>query len=218
MRRNNLIVTFLLLILSSCNADAQQTKTEKKVTKKNLVDKNMRTETAIVGGGCFWCTEAQYLALDGVEKVQSGYSGGQTKNPTYKEVCTGTTGHAEVIKITYDADKISYADILQAFFVSHDPTTLNRQGADVGTQYRSAIFAESDEQLKTAQDIVKQLNADGVYDDKVVTVVEMLDIFYVAEDYHQNYFAQNGDNQYCQRVVGPKVEKFKKVFKDRLKQ
>lgn len=214
----------------SCNAShiddntvakiIQVTKNEKKVVDtKQLVDDNkeIRIETAIVGGGCFWCTEAQYLALEGVEKVISGYAGGHLKNPTYKAVCTGSTGHAEVIKIEYDADKISYEEILQAFFVAHDPTQLNRQGADRGTQYRSTIMPLNDEQTQIAKGIIKDFNEKEVFSHKVVTRVEPLDIFYPAEDYHQNYYAQNGSNPYCTRVVGPKLDKFKKVFKDRLK-
>lgn len=185
--------------------------------EKQVDNKEMKLETAIIGGGCFWCTEAQYLALEGVEKVVSGYAGGQTKDPTYKEVCSGTTGHAEVIKIEFNPDKISYEEILQAFFVAHDPTQLNRQGADVGTQYRSTIMPINDNQKQIAEAIIKEFNDKEVFSHPVVTRVEPLDTFYPAEDYHQNYYAQNGTNPYCSRVVGPKLEKFKKVFKDRLK-
>lgn len=174
-------------------------------------------DTAVVGGGCFWCTEAQYLLLDGVVSVTSGYSGGTVKNPSYKEVCNGTTGHAEVVRISYDTTKLNYADVLQAFFTSHDPTQLNRQGNDIGTQYRSVIFYSSDEQRKIAEEIKNDLDKSGAYQDPVVTEISPLKEFYKAEDYHQNYFNQNGDQPYCQFVVAPKVEKFKKVFESKLK-
>ena len=174
-------------------------------------------DTATVGGGCFWCTEAQYQLLDGVVSVSSGYSGGNVKNPSYKEVCTGRTGHAEVTQVIYDITKLNYTDILEAFFSSHDPTQLNRQGNDVGTQYRSVIFYHNDEQRAIAEKIKNELNASGAYKDQVVTEISPLTVFYKAEDYHQDYFNQNGDQPYCQFVVAPKVEKFKKVFKTKLK-
>jgi len=174
-------------------------------------------DTATVGGGCFWCTEAQYQLLDGVLFVKSGYSGGHIKNPAYREVCNGTTGHAEVIQVIYDNRKLTYEDILEAFFTSHDPTQLNRQGNDVGTQYRSAIFYHNSEQQRIANDIITRLDASGAYSQPIVTEVAAFTAFYPAEDYHQNYFNQNGDEPYCQFVVAPKVDKFKKVFKDKLK-
>jgi peptide-methionine (S)-S-oxide reductase len=174
-------------------------------------------DTAVVGGGCFWCTEAQYQLLDGVVSVTSGFSGGSIKNPSYKEVCNGNTGHAEVIEVVYDTTKLNYADILQAFFASHDPTQLNRQGNDVGTQYRSVIFYSSDEQKKIAEQIKSELDKSGAYKEPIVTEISPLTVFYKAENYHQDYFNQNGDQPYCQFVVAPKVEKFRKVFKDKLK-
>lgn len=174
-------------------------------------------DTATVGGGCFWCTEAQYQLLDGVQSVTSGYSGGHIKNPAYREVCTGRTGHAEVVQVVYDTTKLSYAEILEAFFTSHDPTQLNRQGNDVGTQYRSVIFYHNEEQRKIAEEIKQQLNKSGAYSDPVVTEISPFTAFYKAEEDHQNYFNENGEQPYCQFVVAPKVEKFKKVFKDRLK-
>jgi peptide-methionine (S)-S-oxide reductase len=174
-------------------------------------------DTATVGGGCFWCTEAQYQLLDGMVSVSSGFSGGNIKNPSYKEVCTGRTGHAEVVQVVYDTTKLSYEDILQAFFSSHDPTQLNRQGNDVGTQYRSVIYYHSEEQKKIAEEIKAELNKSGAYKDPVVTEIAPFTVFYKADDYHQNYFNENGDQPYCQFVVAPKVEKFKKVFKGRLK-
>jgi peptide-methionine (S)-S-oxide reductase len=181
------------------------------------ISNSKRLDTATVGGGCFWCTEAQFQLLDGVESVKSGFSGGTVKNPSYKEVCNGTTGHAEVIQIVYDNSKLNYADVLQAFFASHDPTQLNRQGNDVGTQYRSVIYYHNEEQKKIAEEIKKELNDSGAYDAPVVTEISPFTVFYKAEDYHQDYFNANGDQPYCQFVVAPKVEKFRKVFKDKLK-
>jgi len=174
-------------------------------------------EKATLGGGCFWCTEAVYLGLKGVVDVKPGYSGGHDKNPSYKEVCNGTTGHAEVVQITFDPDVVSFSEILEVFFVTHDPTTLNRQGNDVGTQYRSAIFYHSEKQKEIATEIIGQLEKEKAYDKPIVTEVTAFDIFYVAEDYHFNYFARNKNQPYCQYVVAPKVEKFQKVFKDKMK-
>ncbi len=219
-RITKLILVLVSGVLLSCNVGSGKLKSPEVLNTFGNKEKSkeVKMEVATLAGGCFWCTEAQYLALDGIEKVVSGYSGGDTKNPTYKEICTGTTGHAECVQITYDVSKITYEGILAAFFQAHDPTQLNRQGNDVGTQYRSAIFAHNPEQLKIAQDIVAKLNAEKAYDKEVVTQVEMLDIFYAAEDYHQNYYAEKGQtNGYCTMVVGPKLEKFKKVFKDKLK-
>lgn len=174
-------------------------------------------EKATLGGGCFWCTEAVYLQLKGVVDVKPGYSGGHVKNPTYNEVCTGNTGHAEVVQITFDPEIVSFSEILEVFFVTHDPTTLNRQGNDVGTQYRSAIFFHSEKQKQTALEIIKALEKEKAYKNPIVTEVTAFDTFYVAEDYHINYFARNKNQPYCQYVVAPKVEKFQKVFKDKMK-
>jgi peptide-methionine (S)-S-oxide reductase len=170
-----------------------------------------------VGGGCFWCVEAQFLLLDGVLSVRSGYAGGKVKNPTYKEVCTGMTGHAEVIEVVYNKERISTDEILAAFWQSHDPTQLNRQGNDVGTQYRSVIFYKDDAQKKLAEEYKQKLNQEKVYDRDVVTEISPLTDFYVAENYHQNYYNENTNQGYCQYVIAPKVEKFKKVFKTKLK-
>lgn len=167
-------------------------------------------DTATVGGGCFWCTEAQFQILDGVISVQSGYSGGTIKNPSYKEVCMGITGHAEVVQVAYDTTKLNYADILKAFFESHDPTQLNRQGNDVGTQYRSVIYYHSLEQKRVAEEIKAELDTSGAYSSKIVTEISPFSVFYKAEDYHQNYFNDNGEASYCQFVIAPKLEKFKK--------
>jgi peptide-methionine (S)-S-oxide reductase len=174
-------------------------------------------EKATLGGGCFWCTEAVYLELKGVVDVKPGYSGGHVKNPSYKEVCNETTGHAEVVQITFDPTIVSYTEILEVFFVTHDPTTLNRQGNDVGTQYRSAIFYHSEQQKQIAQEIIQSLEKEKVYKNPIVTEVTKFDVFYLAEDYHINYFARNKNQPYCQFVVAPKVEKFRKVFKEKLK-
>jgi peptide-methionine (S)-S-oxide reductase len=176
-----------------------------------------QTETATLGGGCFWCTEAIFKSLKGVETVESGYSGGKIKNPTYKEVCTGETGHAEVIQITFNPKVISFDEILEVFFKTHDPTTFNRQGADVGTQYRSAIFYHSPEQKETAEKYKAELNKENVFGKPVVTEITAFDKFYKAENYHQDYFANNRTQGYCQFVIVPKIEKFRKIFKDKLK-
>lgn len=172
---------------------------------------------ATFGAGCFWCVEAVFLELKGVEKVISGYMGGTVVNPTYKQVCTGTTGHAEVCRIVYDPAVISFGELLEAFWSSHDPTTLNRQGADVGTQYRSAVFYHNEEQKALAEKLKKELNESKAFKDPIVTEISAASQFYEAEDYHQNYFALNGDQPYCSMVIKPKLDKFKKVFKDKLK-
>ena len=174
-------------------------------------------ETIVLGGGCYWCVEAVYENLEGVQKVVSGFSGGTIANPSYEQVCTGTTGHAEVVQITYDKTKTNLDEIFQVFFTVHDPTTLNRQGADVGTQYRSVIFYATEEQKKAAESIITELNSKNVYSSKIVTTVEPFKAFYAAADYHQNYYANNKNQPYCQMVIQPKIEKFEKVFKDRLK-
>jgi peptide-methionine (S)-S-oxide reductase len=174
-------------------------------------------EKATLGGGCFWCTEAVYLELKGVVDVKPGYSGGHVKNPEYNDVCSGTTGHAEVIQLTFDPEVVSYSQILEVFFMTHNPTTLNRQGNDVGTQYRSVIFYHSEEQKKTAEKVIELFESEKVYEKAIVTEVTKFDKFYVAEDYHINYFARNKTQGYCQYIVVPKLEKFRKVFKDQLK-
>jgi len=177
----------------------------------------MSQEIATLGGGCFWCTEAVFSDLKGVVKVESGYSGGTVANPSYEEVCTGRTGHAEVAQVTFDPEVISYKEILEIFFTVHDPTTLNRQGADVGTQYRSVIFYHNNEQRAVAEQVIKEITAAGILDAPVVTQVEPLKAFYKAEDYHQQYFENNPRQSYCQIVIAPKVRKFREHFRDRLK-
>ena len=182
--------------------------------KNEMSDKSEAAlEKATFGAGCFWCVEAMFLNVKGVTSVVSGYSGGSIKNPSYKEVCTGRTGHAEVIQVTYDPDIVSYETLLEAFWLSHDPTQLNRQGADVGTQYRSVIFYHTATQEMLAKEYKNRLNAEYAYGAPVVTEISAFEKFYPAEDYHQDYYAQNPSNSYCSMVVGPKLEKFKKAFK-----
>jgi peptide-methionine (S)-S-oxide reductase len=176
---------------------------------------NLETET--LAAGCFWCVEAVFDELNGVEDVVSGYAGGHTENPTYRQVCNGDTGHAEVAEIRFDPSVISFKHVLRVFFSVHDPTTLNRQGNDIGTQYRSAIFYHNDEQKRDAEEVIKEITDEGVYDDPVVTEIVPLEKFWPAEDYHQEYFANNPNQPYCQAVVSPKVRKFRQKFADRLK-
>nr|MBI1231889.1 peptide-methionine (S)-S-oxide reductase MsrA [Cytophagales bacterium] len=174
-------------------------------------------EVATLGGGCFWCTEAVFQKLKGVDQVQSGFSGGHIAAPTYKDVVTGTTGHAEVVQITFDPEIISFGELLQVFFETHDPTTLNRQGADVGPQYRSAVFYHTDDQRLTALKAVEALEENKVYEQPIVTEITAFSNFYEAEDYHTNYFELNGSQPYCTFVIKPKVDKFKKRYQERLK-
>jgi peptide-methionine (S)-S-oxide reductase len=179
-------------------------------------EKNKRG-IATLAAGCFWCVEAVFQQLKGVESAVSGYMGGHLENPTYREICTGQTGHAEVLQISYDTEELAFNDLLEVFFKTHNPTTLNRQGNDVGTQYRSSIFYHSIEQKLIAEEVIKKLTEQKVFDEPIVTLLEPATIFYPAEDYHQNYFNENGNNPYCAMVVKPKVEKFKKVFAERMK-
>ncbi len=174
-------------------------------------------EIATLGGGCFWCTEAVFDDLKGVIGVESGYSGGTVSNPSYEQVCTGKTGHAEVIQITFDSEVISYRDILKVFFTVHDPTTLNRQGNDTGTQYRSVIFYHDEKQKKIAEDVIKEIESEKIWEDPVVTELSPFKAFYEAEGYHQEYFANNPNQSYCRIVIAPKVAKFRKAYHDRLK-
>lgn len=174
-------------------------------------------ETATLAGGCFWCTESVFDELRGVESVVSGYSGGHTESPTYQEVCTGTTGHAEVIDVTFDPSEIDFADILRVFFTVHDPTTLNRQGGDIGTQYRSAIFYHSEAQRQAAEAVIREIDAAAIYPNPIVTEVVPFEKFWPAEDYHQEYFANNPNQPYCAAVIAPKVAKFRKMYAERLK-
>jgi peptide-methionine (S)-S-oxide reductase len=174
-------------------------------------------EVTTLAGGCFWCLEAVYVELKGVEKVVSGYSNGHVRNPSYKQVCSGNTGHAEVVQITYDPAVISFRDLMDIFFTIHDPTTLNRQGADVGTQYRSAIFYHNEEQRRMAEETIRELSAAGLWSDPIVTEVTALENYYPGEEYHQDYFARNPYQPYCQFVVAPKVAKARKKFFEKLR-
>lgn len=203
--------SFVFLIISCADFQAET----KEVIKQDL--NNSKMDTVTFGAGCFWCVEAIFSDLKGVDKVISGYSGGTIKNPSYKEVCTGRTGHAEVCQVIYDPEIISFKELLEVFWQTHDPTTLNRQGADVGTQYRSAIFYHTPEQKEIAEEYKKVLNEEKVFENPIVTEITAFTNFYPAEDYHQDYFELNGEQPYCRAVIRPKVEKFKKVFKDKLK-
>jgi peptide-methionine (S)-S-oxide reductase len=181
------------------------------------MSQSQNPQVATLGGGCFWCIEAVFDDLNGVISVESGYAGGTTMNPTYKQVCTGTTGHAEVTQITFDPNVITYKQLLQVFFTVHDPTTLNRQGADIGTQYRSVIFYHDPEQKATTEQVIQEITAAKIWDDPIVTEVAPLKAFYKAEDYHQEYFANNPDQMYCRVVVAPKVTKFREHYRAQLK-
>ncbi len=177
----------------------------------------MTKEVATLGGGCFWCLEATFEMLEGVEKVVNGYAGGAVDNPSYKAVCTGKTGHAEVVQVTFDAAKLPFPELLEVFFSIHDPTTVNRQGADVGTQYRSIILTHDENQRKAAQDAVRNMDASGSFPSRVVTQVEPLKVFYPAEDYHQGYYRKNPGEGYCQMVISPKIAKVRRAWADKLK-
>jgi len=198
----------ILLCFSIYSVDGQNNK------PKNM---NEELQLATLGSGCFWCTEAFFLRLKGVESVVSGYSGGKVKNPTYREVCTGLTGHAEVIQVKFDPKVITYEEILEVFWNTHDPTTLNKQGNDEGPQYRSVVFYHNDEQKKVAQQYKDQLAKSGVFKSPIVTEITPFKVFYAAEDYHQNYYALNPNQGYCQYVIRPKVDKFNKQYASKLK-
>lgn len=200
------ILASFLLFLTAAMANSENNQTDKQ-----------STQTATFGMGCFWCSEAVFQNLKGVQKVESGYEGGQTENPTYKEVCTGRTGHAEVIKVTYNPQEISFEELLEVFWKLHDPTTLNRQGADVGTQYRSVIFYHTPEQKTVAEKYKVELNEKKVFPDPIVTEISPAAKFYVAENYHQDYYNLHGQEPYCQYVIKPKMDKLEKVFKEKLK-
>ncbi len=204
----------LFLLTFSLFSCSQEGEMATQSTKNVLV----ANDTIVLGGGCYWCVEAVYDRLDGVVEVVSGYSGGKTVNPSYEQVCTGKTGHAEVIRIAFDSTKTSILEILKVFFTVHDPTTLNRQGADVGTQYRSVIFYRNSLQKSIAEELISVLNKEKVYPSKIVTEVSPLSTFYIAEDYHQNYYERNKEQGYCRLVIQPKIEKFEKIFGDRMKQ
>jgi len=215
MMQHSLVAIILTLIFASCS-DSSNSKSTNQIQNLSMQTES-KTDTATFGQGCFWCAEATFQQLKGVISVKSGYSGGLTENPSYKEVCSGTTGHAEVCQIVFDPSVISYSTLLQAFWASHDPTTLNRQGNDIGTQYRSVIFYHNSNQKELAETYKKKLNESGAFSAPIVTEISPFSRFYVAEDYHQNYYNLNGEAPYCQFVIKPKLEKFKKVFGDQLK-
>ena len=205
------------LALTACAQKKSKINDNTNFKKASTVANNTNLDTATLANGCFWCTEAIFQQLEGVESVRSGYTGGNTVNPTYNEVGDGNTGHAEALEIIYDPKKITYDELLEVFWKTHDPTTLNRQGNDVGTQYRSVVYYHNEEQKALAEKYKIALDETGAYNNPIVTTIEPSEKFYVAEDYHQNYYNENGSNPYCQFVVRPKLEKFKKAFKDKLK-
>lgn len=217
LRRIGLWVVFLLTgwMVAAGGVSAQSTESSKQASSSNKEEKK-KMARATFGGGCFWCTEAVFQRVKGVDTVVSGYSGGTVENPTYEQVCTGATGHAEVIQITYDPEVVPFAKLLEIHWKTHDPTTLNRQGYDEGTQYRSVIFYEDDDQRAIAEEYKGKLNRE-IFDGKIVTEISPLTIFYPAEKYHQNYFNQNKTARYCKGVIVPKLKKFEEIFKDVMK-
>jgi peptide-methionine (S)-S-oxide reductase len=211
-----LFLFFVISPLLGCNQI--QNSSQSSNSNDMTINPNQETDTTYLAAGCFWCIEAIFQQLDGVISVTSGYTAGNLKNPTYKEVCSGTTGHAEAARIVFDPKEISFDELLEVFWKTHDPTTLNRQGADVGSQYRSGIYYISENQNIIASKYKTELNTSGAFDKPIVTEIIPFDgVFYEAEDYHQNYYNQNGDQGYCRMVIQPKMEKFKKVFPDKLK-
>jgi peptide-methionine (S)-S-oxide reductase len=205
-------IIFIVLHVYSCAQNDLKPMANESLTKPAKLD------TITLGAGCFWCVEAVFEQLKGVYDVVSGYAGGHVKNPSYKEVCTGNTGHAEVCQVTYDPDQITLSEVLEVYWNTHDPTTLNRQGADVGTQYRSVIFYHNDEQQQQAEDIKNKLMQAGIWENPIITQIVPFDNFYPAEDYHQEYYFNNTSQPYCSMVITPKLEKFRKVFSDKLKE
>lgn len=206
-----------IILLVTVYSFSQFSSKKNKASKPNNMSDNKDLETATLANGCFWCTEAIFQQLKGVEKVTSGYSGGHVKNPTYEEVCTQNTGHAECLQIEYDPAKISFDELLEVFWETHDPTTLNRQGYDIGPQYRSVIFYHNKEQEEKAEKYKTKLNASGAFDKPIVTAIEPFTVFYPAEDYHKDYYLNHKNQPYCYNVIRPKLEKLKKVFSNKLK-
>jgi peptide-methionine (S)-S-oxide reductase len=215
--KNNFKILCTVLVLFVAGSSCGQKKSQAKAQTMESEKITGKMETATFGSGCFWCTEAVFQNVKGVEKVESGYTGGKVKNPTYKEVCSGLTGHAEVIKLTFNPEVISYPELLEIFWKTHDPTTLNKQGADEGTQYRSVIYFHTPEQKKLAEEYKEKLDKSGAFDRPIVTEISPANVFYKAEDYHQNYYNLNGQAPYCSYIIQPKLEKFRKAFGDKLK-
>ena len=216
--KNILNLTFVLFLMAIISISCNESKSEAKQEMKNIMnDKNPKFEIATFGSGCFWCTEAIFERVNGVSSVVSGYSGGSVENPTYKEVCDGTTGHAECTQITFDPAVVTYDELLEVFWKTHDPTTLNKQGNDVGTQYRSVIFYHNDEQKQKAEFYKNKLTEEKIWDKPIVTEITKFEKFFPAEDYHQEYYENNQNQGYCVYVITPKVEKFEKIFIDKLK-
>jgi peptide-methionine (S)-S-oxide reductase len=216
--KNTLKITYIILFITVTFVGCNESNSKEKSGMKNIMnDKNPNLEVATFGSGCFWCSEAIFERVKGVESVISGYSGGTVKNPTYDEVCTGKTGYAEVTQITFDPKVVSYDELLEIFWKTHDPTTLNRQGNDVGTQYRSVIFYHNDEQKQKAEYYKNKLTEEKIWEKPIVTEITRFEKFYPAEDYHQEYYDNNPNQGYCAYVITPKVEKFEKIFKDKLK-
>jgi len=210
-------IAILIIISLALTAGYIETKPETQKNGNDKMEQNTKLEKATFGEGCFWCSQAIFERVKGVESVNAGYSGGTTDDPNYEEVCTGNTGYAEVVQITFNPKVVSYDELLKIFWKTHDPTTLNRQGADVGTQYRSVIFYHNNEQKEKAEHYKKALDKSGAYNNPIVTQIVTFKKFYKAEDYHQDYFAKNSTQGYCSLVIAPKVEKFEEVFKDKLK-
>jgi peptide-methionine (S)-S-oxide reductase len=216
--RSITLATIILLFSWLNSTGCTSNKDVKSMSQDSLNLMQQQTDTALFAAGCFWCVEAVFIELDGVLSVESGYTGGSTLNPTYKDICTGLTGHAEAARVIFQPDKISFDELLEVFWQTHDPTTLNRQGADAGTQYRSAIFYLNEMQRERASYFRQKLDDSGAFPSKIVTEITPFDgTFYLAEQYHQNYFSQNPDQPYCTYVIRPKMEKFRKAFKDKLK-
>ena len=217
MRTMKSVIYFALIITNSFTACGQALKKDPSKQKSSSKSSSMGTETITFGSGCFWCTEAIFQQVKGVEKVVSGYSGGHVVNPTYEEVCGKETGHAEVCQLTFDPSQVSVDELLEIFWQTHDPTTLNQQGNDIGPQYRSVVFYHNQHQKERAEYFLNELNKSGAYDKPIVTTIESYKNFYKAENYHQNYYNQNGNQPYCYFVIRPKLEKFEKAFKNKMK-
>ncbi len=221
MKTIAMLAGMVLFSLNGTFCKRQSNNAHKNTTMEatNHTNQNSNTEldTATFGTGCFWCSEAIFQEVKGVKKVESGFSGGAIKNPSYREVCTGRTGHAEVVQVYFDPDTVSFEELLEIFWKTHDPTTLNRQGNDVGTQYRSVIFYHNEKQKKLAEEYKKKLDEAGIWKNPIVTEISPFKAFYKAEDYHQDYYNQNTNQPYCRLVITPKLEKFEKIFKDKLK-